>query len=350
MKPILSAVSGLVLLACLAWAGCDASGVDLEDSPTSRSAEQRALVGVQPAVDATKAVSYFYSSFAAPPPDPEECCTQPGQIEECWFLDAARDGVACADNGDCPSNTCDIATGLCTCINDDDCNDGVCTSLGLCGPSYCNGVYSCTCAGGCVYQPPQDIIPCSLYGLNCCDGPYPTVPSGDPGASVGVGYCTAEATCGGCAIDDDCDDGNPCTVGERCVADQCTIGTPLNCDDGSVCTTDVCNPASILPDPCVHVTLPCSDGDNCTVDACDPVTGCASAPKNCSDANACSADTCNAVSGACEHTVLVAPVGVCCDPAVLATFDDANVCTIDACNGSFQDVNANLAPGAMPIG
>jgi hypothetical protein len=51
--------------------------------------------------------------------------------------------------------------------------------------------------------------------------------------------------------------------------------TDGDCDDGSACTVDICDPASL---ECVHEELDCDDGDPCTLDGCDPATGCTHEP------------------------------------------------------------------------
>jgi hypothetical protein len=71
-----------------------------------------------------------------------------------------------------------------------------------------------------------------------------------------------------CTPDDGpCDDANPCTTGDVCLAGACT-GTVVPCpDDGNSCTDDVCVPAT---GTCgVPNTDSCNDGDACTVaDVC----------------------------------------------------------------------------------
>ncbi len=48
-----------------------------------------------------------------------------------------------------------------------------------------------------------------------------------------------------------CDDGNPCTVTDRCTGGVCAGSAPLDCDDGNSCTTDSCDPAG----GCVHTPV-----------------------------------------------------------------------------------------------
>ena len=66
----------------------------------------------------------------------------------------------------------------------------------------------------------------------------------------------------------DCDDGNACSVGDRCVTGVCFGGAQKDCDDGNACTQDFCTGDGV----CDHLTLTgveCSDGDPCTGgDAC----------------------------------------------------------------------------------
>src|SRR5262249_38699951 len=76
----------------------------------------------------------------------------------------------------------------------------------------------------------------------------------------------------------------------------CNPGTPLNCDDGNVCTDDACDPVS----GCGHTnnSASCDDGNACTTgDVC--VEGaCTGGPAlDCDDDNVCTDDSCNPVGG-----------------------------------------------------
>ena len=59
-----------------------------------------------------------------------------------------------------------------------------------------------------------------------------------------------------------CDDGNPCTVADHCVAGTC-VGDPVDCDDKNPCTDDSCTELG----GCLHAanTLACDDGDPCSL-------------------------------------------------------------------------------------
>ncbi|MBW2726260.1 MAG: IPTL-CTERM sorting domain-containing protein, partial [Deltaproteobacteria bacterium] len=57
----------------------------------------------------------------------------------------------------------------------------------------------------------------------------------------------------------------------------CQAGTPVDPDDGVVCTDDSCDEVNDLvvnaPDD-----LACDDSDPCTADSCDAITGCGNDP------------------------------------------------------------------------
>ncbi len=65
-----------------------------------------------------------------------------------------------------------------------------------------------------------------------------------------------------------CDDGDACTIADRCIEARCVSGGTRDCDDGNACTRDSCDAAL----GCQHVpdeALACDDGDPCTAaDAC----------------------------------------------------------------------------------
>jgi hypothetical protein len=131
---------------------------------------------------------------------------------------------------------------------------------------------------------------------------------------------------------------------------------PFNCGNcGVVCPGDACNTAVCSAGKCSTTPVNCDDGDVCTTDTCDPVTGCAHAPvancchtdADCDDDNACTTDTC--VDNQCQHTdVICNDNDVCtedtCDPATgcvntpisncchdNSECNDNNACTVDTC-------------------
>lgn len=108
-----------------------------------------------------------------------------------------------------------------------------------------------------------------------------------------------------CVEDQDCNDGNPCTIDEcywydpdapqtcevvsRCLYSQVTNGT--SCGSDNVCVDGVCG-----QNRCEDVV--CDDDDACTDDECDYVDGtCSFPPATCDDHNDCTEDTCSPADG-----------------------------------------------------
>jgi Lamin Tail Domain/CotH kinase protein/Dictyostelium (slime mold) repeat len=137
---------------------------------------------------------------------------------------------------------------------------------------------------------------------------------------------TLSATTAGCTTNADCTDNNVCNGTETCVTGTCQAGTALNCDDGNVCTTDSCVPAT----GCAHAnnTVSCSDGDACTSgDTCAGGVCVGGAATNCDDGNVCTTDSCVPATG-CAHANNTAS----CSDGNLCTTGD--VCSGGACTGT----------------
>lgn len=244
-------------------------------------------------------------------------------------------GVArnCNDNNPCTDDSCDPAIGCLNVPNTNSCNDNDSCTLndmcvaGVCAgtPMNCDDGDSCTedwCSGGiCRHQPYPD-------GTSCDDGNDCTL----------IDRCSL-GRCIGTGVRD-CNDNNPCTV-DACVEGQGCVHTPTVCDDGNICTANTCDPAI----GCVYPPIPgnCDDNDLCTLnDQC--VNGvCTGTPKNCSDGDPCTLDICT--NGVCSH----APnLGDCedgnlctqgercingqCVGGTPITCNDVNECTTDSCN------------------
>jgi len=153
--------------------------------------------------------------------------------------------------------------------------------------------------------------------------------------------CTMDFCAGGACVygsrSGDCDDGDLCSVNDRCVGGAC-VGQPdpaccrtnPECDDGKVCTEDEC-----FVGLCVHrdQAALCDDGDVCTVnDAClhgacvgqeDP--DCCRTNAECDDGDVCTVDECR--EGECLHRDGTA----LCDDGDPCTF--ADICTDGMCVG-----------------
>ena len=236
-------------------------------------------------------------------------------------------------------NDCDGATdedGSCVCYSDPECDDG----------DVCNGVETCLIGVAC--QPGtavhcDDYIACTSDRCNPLDGSCSHLPDGSA-----------------------CSDGNPCDGVERCdAASGCLEGTPTDCDDAIDCTIDTCNP---LDGACQHAPNHggCQDGVFCNgEELCDRATGCrAGPPATCDDGLLCTDDLCSAATDSCAAV----PVDSRCNDGQFCTgveqcapgtgclagtppvCDDGFSCTTDSCDpaaggGSGACVNRRTGMG-----
>ncbi len=142
-----------------------------------------------------------------------------------------------------------------------------------------------------------------------------------------------------CTVDEDCTDGNPCTVGtcedNRCFFQlkNCRPPDALECDDW------YCNPVTGDCEVrengrCEHLCVAnpdiCDDFNPCTTHSCDPARGCiyelAEGP--CDNQNPCTTnDRC--VADPSGETVAI------CQAGDLVTCDDDDPCTINWCDPTY---------------
>ncbi len=276
-------------------------------------------------------------------------------------VSGAGDATKCDDGDPCTTDTC-TASGCAHAPIDAACDDGdVCTTDDACSDDGCTGealscddgndctVDGCDPEAGCVwlavdYLPCDDDDPCTIGGIcaegvcfsgsvdDCDDGNTCTTDECQP--NVG---CTYEPWDGGW-----CNDGNECTVADKCDQDVCQ-GLLKDCDDNKPCTVDTCVPGA----GCQHIDpgpLACDDGNPCTVhEKCSNGHCKGGKPKLCDDDDACTADTCS--GGDCVFT----PTNDACDDGDVCTVDDqcsqgictgaqtdcddGNQCTVDTCIG-----------------
>ena len=114
----------------------------------------------------------------------------------------------------------------------------------------------------------------------------------------------------------------------------CAFPCALSCDDGNVCTDDLCDPAI----GCINVpnTLPCDDGNACTIDDLCTLGSCVGTRIYCEDSDVCTTDTCDKLLGC----VFTPNHGAC---------DDGDACTSDDRCGDprpigFESFDATIAP------
>ena len=183
----------------------------------------------------------------------------------------------------------------------------MCTEGDLCVAGVCTGGGAKDCDDGdpCTDDTCVQGLGCFSY-LNaapCDDGDACT--TGDvcqAGLCKGLGFldcddgspCTGDACdplvgCVNAPIPGPCDDGDACTLGEACVGGACVGGQLLDCDDGDPCTQDLCAPVPGCLHGPIPGTPPCDDGDGCTVvdlcvvGLCTPGPGCGSFGAECVD-------------------------------------------------------------------
>jgi len=270
------------------------------------------------------------------------------------------DGSACTKGDRCAAGTCTPGTNICACSKDGDCEsqeDG----------NACNGTLFCNkVTGGCELNP-ATVIVCKSVGDTICRKNL---------CEPKTGLCAPTPVHQGLG----CEDGNPCTKSESCLAGKCQSGTNIcacekdaDCakqDDGDPCTAplwcDKTGPApKCAPNPAKDVACPPNKDTKCLRNTCDPKTGkcaltavnhkqvcapgtlcsavqiclagqcMAGKPLSCDDGNPCTADKCDDFAG-CSHTP---QTKIDCDDGNKCTSND--VCIQGFCTGSIADCNDN---------
>jgi hypothetical protein len=206
-----------------------------------------------------------------------------------------------------------------------------CSSARMCDDGmYCNGQEDCI-QGECV------------AGSSPCDD----------GVSCTIDMCDEAAdSCAHMATDALCDNGVACDGAEVCNPILGCTSMGVICDDGILCTTDICDPQT---GACLHLPSDalCSDNQFCNgLEQCDPMTGdpttgcVAGAMVQCSDGIPCTMDSCNEMTDGCDHAATnaacndnqfcngaeVCTPGVGCQPGQMVNCSDGLSCTVDACD------------------
>lgn len=237
---------------------------------------------------------------------------------------------AFADLSECRKTNCDMDSKVC--VFEDLADDTPCGIYDLC-------VLDGKCQGGA----------CVGGSLECDDGDSCTSDSCDP-----VSGCVNAQKDDGA----DCDDGLPCTINDKCtpgqVEGEMVCEGQTNCPNADTCLVGTCDSDS---KECEFEfrgeNAPCDDGDGCTVnDRCIwDEKGCYGDPKPCPTGNPCTASAC--VAGECGAPVKVDDGTPCasdvckvdmtcvsgvCQGGTAAVCDDGKACTDDFCAGGCQAV------------
>ena len=173
--------------------------------------------------------------------DDDDLCTEGDYCDQdtgdCGHVPVfCPDGSVCVDDGSCCTIVCDGKT-----CGDDNCG-------GDCG--QCDSGWECTQDGQC------------QWGGDCTDNEGADCDDGNP--------CSLNESCmaGKCVGTANCDDQNPCTVVDTCVDGLYCQHQEVDCDDNNECTLDWCDPQSVQ---CQYDLIPgsCDDGNPCTInDVC----------------------------------------------------------------------------------
>jgi len=249
------------------------------------------------------------SSGACKPGAPKVC----NDNNACTVGDKCDKGVCksgaaktCNDKNGCTSDSCNTKTGACVykpiigcggnckvnsdCKSDgNSCTDDKCIS-GKC--SYVNNTIGCEDGNKCSLNDKCYAGKCKAGSNKVCAGKTCNSVS----CNTVTGACVYKITTGA-----GCSDGKKCTYGDVCKSSGACVGKTKVCNDGKLCTTDSCSTST---GNCVYApnSKSCSDGNACTLSDKCKSGKCYSGPqKNCSDGTKCSTDACHTKTGQCLH-------------------------------------------------
>ena len=234
------------------------------------------------------------------PCDDGDPCT----INDVCNLGACVSGVTlyCNDNNPCTQDACKPGVGCEFVPGDGECDDGNDCTIG----EACQ-------AGSCVAQGMLDCDDSNICTKDIC---------------LPQGGCQNEPVPG------PCEDGSVCTLGDSCVDGTCAPGQPLDCTDDNICTENWCD----ADFGCVQDVndIACDDGDPCSVDDRCVLGQCAAGdPMDCDDSNLCTEDNCVPGQGC-----LFPPITPCCSNGNLEgseQCDDGNLSNGDGCDSNCQE-------------
>jgi hypothetical protein len=273
----------------------------------------------------------------------------------CISGQCSENPLVCNDGNACTDDQCDVVSGECTHpANMNPCNDGnPCTTSDTCSGGECDGTPAacpeCSVDADCAEFQSDNLCLGSVHCLSgiCLKKSNSVIDCW----SIQVEPCE-QALCnpatGECEVSTSFD-GSPCEPLSKCESSgycslgQC-LGTPTDCDDGDLCTADMCDVTS----GCLHVPATgseCDDGDECTADdACINGACKGTLIVDCDDGDPCTTDSCDLNSGQCTYSFSSA---ACDDDDACTAGDhceqgncvagplfcnDQSVCTVDSCN------------------
>lgn len=245
----------LWLCGCVVLLGACAepkSEIDAPKGPETAQGEQDAVVDDDTVSDqqAEADVAGQNDSGKGTNPDAQADGSDPDVAKDAGSTDGGGDGIGAKDSAVTDSHSEDALTPQCAI--DTDCTPP--SVPGSCQKAVCQ-------AGACVVQTLADGDPC------------------DDGSECTKDLCDSKGVCKHTKLDGTpCGNGNPCTLGDVCKAGVCTALQKSKCDDGNLCTIDLCP----FSGGCLHTVgaacqcgkdADCSDGIACTIEKCDVKTG-----------------------------------------------------------------------------
>ena len=187
---------------------------------------------------------------------------------------------------------------------------------------------------------PPDLVDAADVAPPACGGPAEC----DDGEVCTGDLCDPVAGCSNPPLPGPCEDGDACTIGDACAAGACAAGQALACDDASSCTQDSCDPTS----GCIFAPASgaCDDGDACTDnDLCKQGSCTPGPPKQCGDGEPCNGvESCDPAAGCvagipppCDDGDVCNGVETCspgfgCELGAKLECHDDNPCTLDGCD------------------
>lgn len=199
----------------------------------------------------------------------DNACTS----EDVCFEGSCKGGpVDCGDANPCTDDSCDKLTGCVNLPNTATCVDGNgCTENDVCKDKVCTPGPAFVC---------DDNNPCTS---DSCE----SLPEE-------IHVCTFASN------DLPCDDGDLCTLNDKCAGSKCVSGASVECL-GSACVLSSCMAGKCVEDKTMLDDVKCDDGKACTALAKCLDGKCLTVDsKNCDDANSCTTESCNANTGACD--------------------------------------------------
>lgn len=207
-----------------------------------------------------------------------------------------NDGSFCTLEAECKAGVC-IPKALKSCDDGNPCSSDHCDpETGECLHDNISGIW-CDDGNPCTISDHCEAGICVSSESEYCDDQNPCTED----------YCETLVGCVNLPLENKpCNDKNPCTENDHCSAGTCVGGNEISCDDQNPCTDDFCDEKK----GCLHIPKDgsCEDGDICTVgDKCldgkcvsgNRKIGCCIQDFDCDDNDICTLEYCDLSNNLC---------------------------------------------------